>query len=207
MGLRRGELSALAWDDVDLDGGILRARRTVQRRRGQGLVFGPPKSTRSRRSIPLPESSRAALLSHRERQEVERLTAGDSWQESGLVFTTSYRHGCGASKSVQDFRASGAAVRRSSDPVPRPTAHVCVAASGEGCVAPSGDGGAGPFSAFDHHGFVLPRDAECLARCRRRDGSGVERRSMIGTFHVVVSVVDVAVTVAVKADLIGTVDG
>ena len=88
--LRGGELLALAWDDVDLDGGILRVRRTVQRLRGgQGLVFGPPKSTRSRRSIPLPESSRAALLSHRERQEMERLTAGDSWQESGLVFTTS----------------------------------------------------------------------------------------------------------------------
>jgi integrase len=89
VGLRRGELLALAWDDVDLEGGIIRVRRTLQRLRGQGLVFGPPKSTRSRRSIPLPESSRAALLSHCERQEVERLAAGDSWQESGLVFTTS----------------------------------------------------------------------------------------------------------------------
>jgi integrase len=52
-------------------------------------VFGPPKSTRSRRSIPLLDSSRAALLSHRERQEVERRTAGDLWHESGLFFTTS----------------------------------------------------------------------------------------------------------------------
>jgi integrase len=52
-------------------------------------VFGPPKSSRSRRSIPLLESSRAALLSHRERQEAERLAAGHSWQELGLVFTTS----------------------------------------------------------------------------------------------------------------------
>ena len=79
VGLRRGKLLALAWDDVDLDGGILRVRRTVQRLRGQGLVFGPPKSIRSRRSIPLPASSRAAVLYHRERQEVERLTPGDSW--------------------------------------------------------------------------------------------------------------------------------
>ena len=50
VGLRRGELLALAWDDVDLNPGILRVRRTVQRLRGQGLVFGPPKSSRSRRS-------------------------------------------------------------------------------------------------------------------------------------------------------------
>lgn len=89
VGLRRGELLALAWDDVDLDAGILRVRRTVQRFRGQGLVFGPGKSSRSRRSIPLPESSRVALLSHRDRQELERLAVGESWQASGLVFTTS----------------------------------------------------------------------------------------------------------------------
>ena len=56
--------SAARHHDVDLDGGILRVRRTVQRLRGQGLVFGPPKSTRSRRTIPLPNSSCAALLSH-----------------------------------------------------------------------------------------------------------------------------------------------
>jgi integrase len=35
LGLRRGELLALAWDDVDLDGDILRVRRTVQRLRGR----------------------------------------------------------------------------------------------------------------------------------------------------------------------------
>jgi hypothetical protein len=71
------------------------------------------------------------------------------------------------------------AVRRASDSVPRLTAHVCFAASGAGRVAPCGDGRAGPVSAFDHHGPVLPCDAECLARCRRRDGSGAEHRSMI----------------------------
>jgi integrase len=48
----------------------------VQRLRGQGLVLGPPKSSRSRRGIPLPESSREALLSHCVRQEAERLGGG-----------------------------------------------------------------------------------------------------------------------------------
>jgi integrase len=181
FGLRRGELLALTWNDVDLDGGILRVRRTVHRLRGQGLVFGPPKSTRSRRSIPLPDSSCAALQSHRQRQEMERRTAGDSWQESGLVFTTSVGTVVEPRNLSRIFEHLGAAVRRASDPVPRSTPHVCVAASGARCVAPRGDGRARPFSAFDHHGFVLPCDAKCLARCGRRDGSGAERTSMIGS--------------------------
>ena len=52
-------------------------RRTVQRLRGQGLVSGPPNLSRSRRSIPLPESSREALLSHSVRQKDER------WRRKG----------------------------------------------------------------------------------------------------------------------------
>lgn len=43
---------------------------------------------------------------------------------------------------------------------------------------PCRDGRAGPFSAFDHHGYVLPCDVERLARCRRCNGSGAEWRSM-----------------------------
>jgi hypothetical protein len=152
-------------------------RRTVQRLRAQGLVFGPPKSPRSRRSIPLPESSRAALLSHRERHEVERLKAGDSWQESGLGFTTSVGTVV-EPKICPGLRDLVQRSGRSSHQVLRSTPYVRVAASGAGCVAPCADGCAGPFSAFDHHGFVLPCDVECLAGCRGRNGSGAKWRSM-----------------------------
>jgi integrase len=43
LGLRKGELLALGWDDVDLKLGVLRVRQNVQRLREMGLVFGPPK--------------------------------------------------------------------------------------------------------------------------------------------------------------------
>jgi hypothetical protein len=59
--------------------------------------------------------------------------------------------------------------------------HTCASLPfAQGVSPPCADGRAGSLSAFDHHGFVLQCDAECLARCGRRDGSGAEEKSMIG---------------------------
>ncbi len=89
LGLRKGELLALRWDDVDLLGATLRVQRTVQRLgSGVGLVVGSPKTARSRRTIPLPEMCVSALMGHRERQEIEQVDAGESWQDLGLVFAS-----------------------------------------------------------------------------------------------------------------------
>jgi integrase len=59
-GLRVGELSALKWEDIDLEEGVLRVRGTVQRLENEGvcgaktsLCFGPPKTLSSEREIPL----------------------------------------------------------------------------------------------------------------------------------------------------------
>jgi integrase len=87
LGLRRGEALGLRWVDVELTTGVLHVRQTVQRHGGQ-LHYAPPKTPRSRRTIPLPPSCVKILERHRERQAEERITAGDSWQESDLVFTT-----------------------------------------------------------------------------------------------------------------------
>ncbi len=88
LGLRRGELLALHWSDVDLDAGLIHVRRTVQRLPQIGLVHGPPKTSRSRRTVPLPASSGDVLRAHRARQAAERLAAGPAWVDSGLVFTS-----------------------------------------------------------------------------------------------------------------------
>ena len=88
LGLRKGELLALRWDDVDLDGGVLHVRQNVQRLPEMGLVFGPPKSNKSRRTIPLPAASAKVLRTHRANQAAEALALGPAWVDSGLVFTS-----------------------------------------------------------------------------------------------------------------------
>jgi integrase len=60
-GLRRGELQALRWADLELDARVVEVRRSWDR------VEGPiePKSRSGRRRIPLSETLRAYLLAHR----------------------------------------------------------------------------------------------------------------------------------------------
>ena len=86
LGLRKGELLALRWDNVDLEGGVLHVRQNVQRLPEMGLVFGPPKLNKSRRTIPLPAASAKLLRSHRANQAAETLALGPAWVDSGLVF-------------------------------------------------------------------------------------------------------------------------
>ena len=88
LGLRKGELLALRWDDVDLEGGVVHVRQNVQRLPEIGLVFGPPKSNKSRRTIPLPAASAKVLRTNRANQAAEALALGPAWVESGLVFTS-----------------------------------------------------------------------------------------------------------------------
>lgn len=87
-GVRRGELMGLKWSDINLDARTLRINRQLQRMRdGGGLYFTQPKNA-SRRTIKLPETAINALRSHRKRQAGDKLKAGPSWQENGLVFST-----------------------------------------------------------------------------------------------------------------------
>ncbi|HEX3424882.1 MAG TPA: site-specific integrase [Acidimicrobiales bacterium] len=88
-GLRPGEALGLSWEDLDIDrpDAYLRVRRSLKRGPG-GLTLGETKTTRSRRTIPLPAVATRALREHRRRQREERLAAGPKWTDLGLVFTT-----------------------------------------------------------------------------------------------------------------------
>jgi integrase len=88
-GLRRGEVLALHWSDIDLDAGLLAVRGTLGRVEGQ-LVISEPKSERSRRTVPIADSLVAMLRAHRETQKVEREAAENQWIDRNLVFATEF---------------------------------------------------------------------------------------------------------------------
>jgi integrase len=60
-GLRRSELLALRWDDVDLDGRVLTVSSSVVRLKGQGLVRQDTTKGGNARSVPLPQFAVDAL--------------------------------------------------------------------------------------------------------------------------------------------------
>lgn len=88
-GLRRGEAAALRWEHLDLEGRALKVAATVARVDGK-LVTTPPKTERSRRTVPLSVPVVEMLRAQRARQKRERLQAGNQWRESGLVFPTEF---------------------------------------------------------------------------------------------------------------------
>ena len=84
-GMRQGELLALRWRDVDLDGGTVRVTGTLVRLDGEYRIQ-EPKTASSRRAVKLGELASAALRAHRQRQLEERLRAGPAWHDLDLVF-------------------------------------------------------------------------------------------------------------------------
>jgi integrase len=86
-GMRQGEILGLGWEDVDLEAGVVRVRRTLTLAKG-GPRLTEPKTRGSRRSIRLTTSAVEALERHRERQEGEGVAKGDEWNDMGLVFCT-----------------------------------------------------------------------------------------------------------------------
>ena len=84
-GMRRGELLALRWREVDLDRGVLAVTGSLQRVGGQ-LSIGEPKTTSSRRQVVLSQAAVRALRAHRVLQAEHQLGALH-WEDLDLVFT------------------------------------------------------------------------------------------------------------------------
>jgi len=84
-GLRRGELLALQWADVDLEAHTVSVRRTLEES-SAGVHLKEPKTVRSSRTIALPVSTVNALRVHHVAQQRARLAAGKAFNKLDLVF-------------------------------------------------------------------------------------------------------------------------
>jgi len=103
LGLRRGEVLALKWNDVDLDAGEVHVRASLQRVNGS-LQLSETKTQKSRRQLPILEFVAKALRLHRMRQIEARLLAGPKWRDMGFVFTTGIGTPIDPANLLDDFK-------------------------------------------------------------------------------------------------------
>jgi integrase len=85
-GMRRSELLALRWCDVDLVLGRVQVTRSLHQLKGGEIVIRSPKSERSRRAVSLPPSAVVVFQEEREKQRRERAAVGLGLKDDDLIF-------------------------------------------------------------------------------------------------------------------------
>ncbi len=87
MGMRRGEILALHWTDVNFENATLKIRRTVDYINKRGFVENEAKTAAGERMLVMPSLIVDMLKTHRIRQKELRLKVGDKWEDRDLVLT------------------------------------------------------------------------------------------------------------------------
>ncbi len=85
-GMRRSELLAIRWSDVDLILCQLSVTRALHQLQDGSRIFRQPKTAKGRRLISLSPSTAIVLREHREQQEKMRQASGSTLNEDDLVF-------------------------------------------------------------------------------------------------------------------------
>lgn len=85
-GLRRGELLALRWTDIDLDKQTLSVRQSLEQTR-DAVTLKQPKTRRGRRLVALANVTVEALRRHRADQAKRRLLLGAAYKDRSFVLT------------------------------------------------------------------------------------------------------------------------
>jgi integrase len=88
-GMRRSELLAIRWCDIDLILGQVSVNRGLHHLRTGEFVFETPKTAKSRRMIDLPPSAILTLRQYREKQEALHIILGKNLRDDELVFCRS----------------------------------------------------------------------------------------------------------------------
>ena len=84
-GMRRGEILALRWSDIDFGSNQLSVSRSLELTKN-GLNFKTPKTAKSRRRIALPQVTARMLSAHKVSQAADKLRLGPAYHDNDLVF-------------------------------------------------------------------------------------------------------------------------
>ena len=89
-GLRRGELLALKWAEIDFDRGTLQVNHSLTYTKAFGLQLNPPKTKSSQRTVSIPRYLLEDLKKYKHMKNQERLQAEELWEggEHFFLFST-----------------------------------------------------------------------------------------------------------------------
>ena len=86
-GMRRSELLALRWQDIDFIYSQICVNRSLHQLKDGSFIFTQPKSAKSSRTIALTPSTILMLRDYREKQKLERDMSGNPLTDNDLVFS------------------------------------------------------------------------------------------------------------------------
>ena len=87
LGLRRGEIVALKWSDINFRTHSLSVNKSVYKEKGAPQQLKPPKSQTSIRTVYFSDVLLGAFEEWKAAQAQERATAGFDWKEQDYIFT------------------------------------------------------------------------------------------------------------------------
>jgi len=90
LGLRRAEIVALKWEDVDFVKKTVDINKSAYKVKGQPQDLKDPKSRHGFRKICFSDSVCKALTDWKNEQAVMKENAGIQWNDAGFIFTNSY---------------------------------------------------------------------------------------------------------------------
>ena len=94
-GMRRGETLGLKWSDINFDTSEVKIQRSLKEHRTKqvdgswktSIGEDDVKTRNSRRTLTFGASSIMVLKMERHKQQLQKMVAGNAWQETGYVFT------------------------------------------------------------------------------------------------------------------------
>ena len=86
-GMRRSEILALRWQDVDFILGQVYVHRSIHRLKDGSYVFTEPKSAKGRRTIALPPSAILVLRNHYEKEQATQAMMRIALTDDALLFS------------------------------------------------------------------------------------------------------------------------